>query len=274
MIQQPIPLSSAPPSTMANGHGQATGTFRKKQKYTIKNAEAWGERHGRPATYDAAGRALWKRPSDGQLVYLDCPAPDCGKSDFVTLHGFMCHLTKKHKDRSMGSQSRALDLCGSIFDPNAPRPQRPSLKRGSSAVNSRAGSEHTEEAEVEDEEDAYSVAASDMHEATHNSNHNFGPDAVVKKEETDSPVVAAAATATASNTTHDSNESTSSNKASIASMIDSNVPTDNGWVPKKSSIPMGEGDSTAPSTEVFAQEEAAAAAAVLAGQSALNEVHV
>ncbi|KAJ5556249.1 hypothetical protein N7513_002090 [Penicillium frequentans] len=98
------------------------GSIRRKQKYTIKNVEAWGERHGRPAAHDPSGRALWKRPSDGSLVYLTCPISGCGKSDFVTLHGFMCHLTKKHKDRTLGSQSRALELCGIVFDPNSPLP--------------------------------------------------------------------------------------------------------------------------------------------------------
>ncbi|KAJ5825139.1 hypothetical protein N7447_007479 [Penicillium robsamsonii] len=98
------------------------GSIRRKQKYTIKNVEAWGERHGRPAAHDPSGRALWKRPSDGSLVYLTCPIHGCGKSDFVTLHGFMCHLTKKHKDRTLGSQSRALEVCGVVYDPNAPLP--------------------------------------------------------------------------------------------------------------------------------------------------------
>lgn len=100
----------------------STGSIRRKQKYTIKNVEAWGERHGRPASHDPSGRALWKRPSDGSLVYLTCPIQGCGKADFVTLHGFMCHLTKKHKDRSLGSQSRALEVCGVVFDPSAPLP--------------------------------------------------------------------------------------------------------------------------------------------------------
>lgn len=34
----------------------------------------------------------------------------------------MCHLTKKHKDRTLGSQSRALEMCGIVYDPNAPLP--------------------------------------------------------------------------------------------------------------------------------------------------------
>lgn len=107
------------------------GSIRRKQKYTIKNVEAWGERHGRPAAHDPSGRALWKRPSDGRLVYLTCPIDGCGKSDFVTLHGFMCHLTKKHKDRTLGSQSRALEMCGIVYDPNAPLPPAQTSHRAS-----------------------------------------------------------------------------------------------------------------------------------------------
>lgn len=122
-----IPTTTAPTQfqpqqhhPIPQAHDPGTGSVRRKQKYTIKNVEAWGERHGRPASHDPAGRALWKRPSDGRLVYLTCPVRGCGKADFVTLHGFMCHLTKKHKDRSLGSQSRALELCGVVFDPRAP----------------------------------------------------------------------------------------------------------------------------------------------------------
>ncbi|KAJ5447076.1 hypothetical protein N7445_001897 [Penicillium cf. griseofulvum] len=141
--QAPPPSMPPPPHMHAQSHHQAppppppsqhqhpmlshdsihsAGSIRRKQKYTIKNVEAWGERHGRPAAHDPSGRALWKRPSDGSLVYLTCPIHGCGKSDFVTLHGFMCHLTKKHKDRTLGSQSRALEVCGVVYDPNAPLP--------------------------------------------------------------------------------------------------------------------------------------------------------
>ncbi|KAJ5938626.1 hypothetical protein N7466_001760 [Penicillium verhagenii] len=125
---QPHQPHHAPPPPQSQHHLvhhdslNGPGSIRRKQKYTIKNVEAWGERHGRPAAHDPSGRALWKRPSDGSLVYLTCPIQGCGKSDFVTLHGFMCHLTKKHKDRTLGSQSRALELCGIVFDPNSPLP--------------------------------------------------------------------------------------------------------------------------------------------------------
>ncbi|KAJ5112406.1 hypothetical protein N7532_000451 [Penicillium argentinense] len=134
----------------------AAGSIRRKQKYTIKNVEAWGERHGRPAAHDPSGRALWKRPSDGSLVYLTCPIPGCGKSDFVTLHGFMCHLTKKHKDRTLGSQSRALELCGIVYDPNAPLPPVTASNRGSTedspSVPDRDGDAEDPEMDSESEE--------------------------------------------------------------------------------------------------------------------------
>ncbi|KAJ5172568.1 hypothetical protein N7492_005161 [Penicillium capsulatum] len=132
------------------------GSIRRKQKYTIKNVEAWGERHGRPAAHDPSGRALWKRSSDGSLVYLTCPIQGCGKADFVTLHGFMCHLTKKHKDRTLGSQSRALELCGIVYDPNAPLPPVSAAPNGSaeqSPLGSAAMDADVEQQEMEEESD-------------------------------------------------------------------------------------------------------------------------
>lgn len=223
-----------------------SGTFRKKQKYTIKNAEAWGERHGRPATYDPAGRALWKRISDGRFVYLDCPAPGCGKSDFVTLHGFMCHLTKKHKDRSMGSQSRALDLCGTVYDPDAPRPQRPSLKRGSTE-DSRPGSVHSEPEDMDEssgyeDEDSHGRARikkedsnGKLAETDAGNNKVNGPSAPV----TSSPPV------------------NGSNKPTIAAMIGSNVQPESWRTPNSLSADV----NTALEQPARAQAEATPAAA-------------
>ncbi|BDD58132.1 hypothetical protein MAP00_003435 [Monascus purpureus] len=128
--QQQPPLPPQAPTPIIHDVNVG-GALRRKQKYTIKNVEAWGERHGRPAAHDPSGRALWKRPSDGSLVYLTCPISGCEKDDFVTLHGFMCHLTKKHKDRSLGSQSRALEICGIVYDPNAPLLPVPKMHRDS-----------------------------------------------------------------------------------------------------------------------------------------------
>ncbi|EAW13873.1 uncharacterized protein ACLA_069010 [Aspergillus clavatus NRRL 1] len=166
-IQQPPPqpaVQAPPPSHPQPQHIQhdhsTANSIRRKQKYTIKNVEAWGERHGRPAAHDPSGRALWKRPSDGSLVYLTCPVHGCGKADFVTLHGFMCHLTKKHKDRSLGSQSRALEVCGVVFDPNAPLPPVLTVNRASteeSRMESANDMEYSSTSDDEGRENLYPV---------------------------------------------------------------------------------------------------------------------
>lgn len=156
---QPHHVPAPPPSQhpiAPHEPTNGTGTIRRKQKYTIKNVEAWGERHGRPASHDPSGRALWKRPSDGNLVYLSCPIQGCAKSDFVTLHGFMCHLTKKHKDRTLGSQSRALEICGLVYDPNAPLPPPSASNRASaegSPLDSAVEQERDGEVDSDDERD-------------------------------------------------------------------------------------------------------------------------
>jgi hypothetical protein len=119
---------------------------------------------------------------------------------------------------------------------------------------------------MDEEEDTYSTSASDIHD-DHNTNHlNNGPspqEDVVKKEGTGSPVTTASAIVNGSN-------EQPSNKASIASMIDSAVTNDQ-WA-KKSSTP-DDTNTTAPalteteSVIATTTAEDAAAAAVLAGQT-------
>lgn len=122
---------------------------------------------------------------------------------------------------------------------------------------------HTEP-DMDEEEDAYSTSASDIHD-DHNTNLNHlnhGPspqEDIVKKEGTGSPVTSASAAV-----------EQPSNKASIASMIDGAASNDQ-WA-KKSSTPdvtdtaapaLAENESVIASTAA----EDAAAAAVLAGQT-------
>jgi hypothetical protein len=211
------PVASSPVHPASNGAAGAGG-LRKKQKYTIKNIEAWGERHGRPATYDPAGRALWKRPADGNLVYLGCPAPGCGKSDFVTLHGFMCHLTKKHKDRSLGSQTRALDVCGIVYDPNSPLPQRPGFNRGSTE-GSPSASTHTDEDGCQQDIEYPFVSEDDD-----DQDRSY----FVKKEEPGDKLRGPAEEpATVANGLDSSPRPNGSFKPTISSMIDGNIEHDN-----------------------------------------------
>lgn len=85
-----------------------------------KTFQAWGERHGRPAAHVPSGRTLLERPSDGSFVYTTCFFSGRAKSDFVTLHGFIGHQTKKHRNRTVGSESPALEMCGIVYGPHLP----------------------------------------------------------------------------------------------------------------------------------------------------------
>ncbi|OXV09223.1 hypothetical protein Egran_03013 [Elaphomyces granulatus] len=234
---EPLPQAHPQHNPLSNGAAGASGNFRKKQKYTIKNAEAWGERHGRPAMYDPAGRALWKRPSDGNLVYLDCPSSGCGKSDFVTLHGFMCHLTKKHKDRSLGNQTRALDQCGTVYDPSAPLPQRSSVPR-TSTEDSPTASTHTDMDGCHPEM-GYSSVSDDDDDQEHiysMKREEFGSTSNINRLETLAPLVQPELIP----------RTNGSMKPTISSMVDSNVePEPHNTIPRaladmlpRASLPM------------------------------------
>lgn len=87
----------------------------------------------------------------------------------------MCHLTKKHKDRTLGSQSRALEVCGVVYDPNAPLPpvrtvQRASTEESRLESNQADGDGYPQEMEYstasdeEEDQDTYAVKT----EATEN----------------------------------------------------------------------------------------------------------
>lgn len=80
----------------------------------------------------------------------------------------MCHLTKKHKDRTLGSQSRALEVCGVVYDPNAPLPpvrmvQRASTEESRLESNQADGDgypqemEYSTDSDEEDDQDTYAV---------------------------------------------------------------------------------------------------------------------
>lgn len=52
---------------------------------------------------------MWRRDADQKLVYLTCV---CGKVDFKTVHGFMCHFLKKHNTKAAPNQMGALEYYG------------------------------------------------------------------------------------------------------------------------------------------------------------------
>ena len=48
---------------------------------------------GSPALYDDTGRALYVRPSDKKLVYLECCVAGCNRNDFKSVQGLLSHVT-------------------------------------------------------------------------------------------------------------------------------------------------------------------------------------
>lgn len=107
----------------------------RQRKYHVKNRSLYDNRHGPADSHDKVGRPLWKRPSDGTLVYLSCPFANCRKSDFRTIHGFTVHMTRFHKDRTSRGHSSIVETFGTetpnsghlarSYPPPPPRPQQP-----------------------------------------------------------------------------------------------------------------------------------------------------
>lgn len=107
------------PKYRAVAHSAVAGTsLSNSNVFSAREDGPCGKRHGRPIGSDSKGRPLWKRKSDGNLVYVACPVQGCGKADFETLHGLMCHLKAKHKNRKRPERSKLLDICGTVFTQN------------------------------------------------------------------------------------------------------------------------------------------------------------
>lgn len=109
---QPLPHTGTTPRGRSASPVSATNGVRQRN-YNIKNRALYDNRHGPADGYDNIGRPLWRRPSDGVLVYLICPFATCKKNDFRTIHGLTVHLTRIHKDKSARGHSQIIDACGS-----------------------------------------------------------------------------------------------------------------------------------------------------------------
>ena len=71
-----------------------------------------------PYGYDCRGRPLYIRPSDGELVYLECCVPGCGMTNFKSISSLMRHTSDMRK-HSIGKgffkdHTHAIEVCGRI----------------------------------------------------------------------------------------------------------------------------------------------------------------
>jgi hypothetical protein len=132
----PRPMSSVP-SRRSTPPVHGSGP-RQRKKYSIRNPESYDNRHAPADGFDKIGRALWKRPSDGVMVNITCPFSECGKSDFRTIHGFTCHMTRVHKDKRSRSHTSVIETFGSEspFAGSSTHPHPPPLPPPPAAGNS------------------------------------------------------------------------------------------------------------------------------------------
>ncbi|KAJ6118826.1 hypothetical protein N7471_013446 [Penicillium samsonianum] len=110
------PLSSQNPSPTNSAENSSNLSNLKPNDTKCDRSRSGINKYGLPAGTDVSGRPFWMRDSDRKLVHLVCPVSACGKQDFQTLHGFVCHLKSKHKNRKTPDRSKVLNTFGVVFD--------------------------------------------------------------------------------------------------------------------------------------------------------------
>ncbi|KAJ5588711.1 hypothetical protein N7537_011389 [Penicillium hordei] len=112
------PLSSQNPSPTNSAENSSNLSNLEPNDTKCDRTRPDTNKYGVPAGRDDGGRPFWMRNSDRKLVHLICPVSECGKQDFQTLHGFVCHLASKHKHkyRKTPDRSKVLDTFGVVFD--------------------------------------------------------------------------------------------------------------------------------------------------------------
>lgn len=72
------------------------------------------------STYDSRGRSLYLRPSDGQLVYLGCCFPGCGRTDFKNIRSIMRHVSDMRTHGGgkgfFRNHAHVIEVCGKLPD--------------------------------------------------------------------------------------------------------------------------------------------------------------
>lgn len=83
--------------------------------------QSWG-------TYDSRGRSLYLRPSDGELVYLECCVAGCGKTNFKNIRSIMCHVSDMRIHGGgkgfFRDHAHVIEVCGKL------PPERQALREG------------------------------------------------------------------------------------------------------------------------------------------------
>ena len=98
------------PTTRSKAKGRGTASK--------SNAQSKVDPKGPPTAHDGQGNALWTRPSDGKLVYLNCPIGGCHRNTFINVLAFRNHMSAvegMHKlKRFPKSNNHALETYGIV----------------------------------------------------------------------------------------------------------------------------------------------------------------
>ena len=104
---RPLQVNNGP-TTRSKAKGRGTASKSKPQSKV--------DHKGLPTARDSQGNALWTRPSDGKLVYLNCPMEDCDRTSFINILAFrnhMSHAEGLHKlKRFSKSNDHAIETYG------------------------------------------------------------------------------------------------------------------------------------------------------------------
>ena len=105
------------PTTRSKAKGRRTASKSKAQSKI--------DHKGLPTAHDSQGSALWTRPSDGKLVYLNCPMEGCDRTSFLHILAFRNHMSHPDGLHKIRQFSRSNDLAIETYGIVAPGQEGP-----------------------------------------------------------------------------------------------------------------------------------------------------
>ena len=101
------------PTTRSKSSATGQATVRKPRSPEVRKRS-----RGFPVGHDGQGRPLYRRASDGKLVYLRCCVAGCERTNFNTIDALRLHVCKskyKHKLKgTLTTNRQAVEICGIV----------------------------------------------------------------------------------------------------------------------------------------------------------------
>ncbi|KAL9619710.1 MAG: hypothetical protein Q9160_005730 [Pyrenula sp. 1 TL-2023] len=73
-----------------------TMTKRGPSTHPYMTSEAFAKRHVKCDRVDSEGNGIWHHGASNTDRYIQCNHDNCGRRDWKTLHGFACHIVRRH----------------------------------------------------------------------------------------------------------------------------------------------------------------------------------